>query len=395
MQLRIAHVTATFPPYYSGTGMVCLHNAVGLARLGHEVTVITAAHPPGEYEYPSDITVRRLPVKFRIGNAPLLPSLLKLKNYDIIHLHHPFIFGTELVCVAARAKGIPLVMTHHNDLVGDGLRPLLFNMYSALSLPLLFSTACKFIAVSLDHARECRLAPRFQQRWRDVIEIPNGVDETRFKPGIDTSALRQRLGIPSGAKVALFVGVLDRAHHFKGVNYLLQAFAVLNDPKAHLLIVGEGEMRNNYEEQAKSFGLFGKVHFVGAIPNNALPDYYNAANLVVLPSLPPESFGVVLLEGMACNLPVIASDIPGVRTVVDNGRDGLLVPPANVEALSQALHTLLADTVRSEEMGSRGRKKVETLYSWSVIGHQLEEIYFNLLGHQMSSASVTNGGELL
>jgi len=120
--MRIADVTATFPPYYSGTGMVGYYNALELARRGHAVAVFTAAHPRGENEYPVEMDVRRLPALFRFGNAPVLPGLLGLKEFDIIHLHHPFIFGPEMVLAVSRSRRIPYIITHHNDLIGDGAR---------------------------------------------------------------------------------------------------------------------------------------------------------------------------------------------------------------------------------------------------------------------------------
>ena len=96
--LRIAHVTATFPPYQAGTGIVCYHNARELARRGHVVHVYTASYGDAPAQEDLDgFTIHRLPALFRFGNAPCLPRLLKIKDFDIIHLHHPFIFGAELI----------------------------------------------------------------------------------------------------------------------------------------------------------------------------------------------------------------------------------------------------------------------------------------------------------
>ncbi|MEZ4663014.1 MAG: glycosyltransferase [Caldilineaceae bacterium] len=102
--MKIAHITATFPPYYSSTGMVCYHNARGLAALGHEVTVLTADYPKGAADSPPGVTVRRLPITFRFGNAPFLLDLLRIAEYDVIHLHHPFIFGAEMISAAAAGR---------------------------------------------------------------------------------------------------------------------------------------------------------------------------------------------------------------------------------------------------------------------------------------------------
>jgi glycosyltransferase involved in cell wall biosynthesis len=380
--MRIAHVTATFLPYYSGTGMVCYHNALGLARLGHDVTVITADHPRGSYSYPPEIAVHRLPVAFRLGNAPLLPKLLGLKDFDIVHLHHPFIFGDLLLWAALKARGIPLVLTHHNDLVGDGLRPLLFDSYAAISTRLLFSSASKLAAVSLDHAAHCRLAPLFRRRWDDVVEIPNGVDAELFRPDVDGQAVRRQQNIPAAATVVLFVGVLDRAHHFKGAGLLLKAFASLKRPDAVLMFVGDGELKPKFLAEAAALGIADQVRFAGNVPNAETPPYYAAADLVVLPTAPPESFGIVLIEAMACGKPVITSNLPGVRSVVSDGEDGLLIATGDIADLAAKLGQLLDDPQRRRVMGARGRAKVEAKYAWPAIIPRLAQLYEQALSEQ-------------
>jgi glycosyltransferase involved in cell wall biosynthesis len=364
--------------------MVCYHNAVGLARLGHEVTVITAAHPSGDYSYPLDIRVRRLPVAFRIGNAPLLPTLLGVKDFDIIHLHHPFIFGADLLWVAAKINGIPLVLTHHNDLIGDGLRPILFDSYSAVSARILFETASKLAAVSLDHAAHCRLAPLFGRRWDDVVEIPNGVDADLFHPDVDGAAVRRRHAIAADARVILFVGVLDRAHHFKGAGLLLRAFAGLARQDTVLIFVGDGDLKQQFVDDAAALGIAERVRFIGNIPNSETPPYYTAADVVVLPTAPPESFGMVLIEAMACARPVITSNLPGVRSVVADGEDGLLVKIGDVADLTAKIALLLDDPAQRQVMGRRGRAKVEAKYTWPAIIPRLVALYEEVLSDQVA-----------
>jgi glycosyltransferase involved in cell wall biosynthesis len=379
--MRIAHVTATFPPYYSGTGLVCYHNALELARRGHDVTVLTAAHPPGTYEYPPEIRVQRLPVAFRIGNAPLLPGLLWLRGYDIIHLHYPFIFGAEMIWMLAQRTGIPYIITHHNDLIGDGIRKHLFAAYAAVSARLVMSKASKFGVVSLSHAEACRLTPIFRACWDDVVEIPNGVDTNLFHPTADSHQVYQEYGIAEDTFVLLFVGALDRAHHFKGVPYLLQAFAKLqlDDANMMLLVVGDGDLKEYFASLAGDLNISAKTVFPGSRQHNDLPAFYAASDIAVLPSLPPESFGMVLIEAMACGKPVIASNLPGVRSVVNDGEDGLLVEPGNVADLAAKIQQLLDDPQRRQEMGKRGRAKVERQYSWDAIGAKLEQIYHNVV----------------
>ena len=159
--MRIAQVTATYPPYQGGTGNVCAYAARELARRGHEVQVLTAAAPDGRGNERPDapqapdgacLQVRRLRPLLRVGNAPLLPGLIgALRGFDLVHLHYPFIFGTEAVVLASALYDTPLVVSFHNDLIGDGLRAPLFSIYQRLAACLTLRGAARLCAVSLDH----------------------------------------------------------------------------------------------------------------------------------------------------------------------------------------------------------------------------------------------------
>ena len=107
-----------------------------------------------------------------------------------------------------------------------------------------------------------------------------------------------------------------------------------------------------------------------------LVDYYNSANLLVLPSIDrSEAFGLVLLEAMACAKPVIASNLPGVRTVVEEGKNGLLVRPGQVDDLAKKILIVLSDESLQKQYGNYGYQLVQQKYQWSVIAQQLERIY--------------------
>lgn len=378
--MRVAHITATFPPHWTGTGLVCYHNARELARRGHDIHVYTVALPgfPAE-ETLYGFQVHRLKPLFQIGNAPLLPSLLQLKGFDLIHLHYPFIFGAELIWMVSKIRHIPYVLTYHNDLLGSGLRRRLFEAYFALSAPRVFRGAGKLAAVSLDHAAACKAAPLFRRRWPDVVEISNGVDPEVFRPGLDGGSVRFKLGIPAGAKVITFVGALDRAHPFKGVGYLLRAFARLDDPEAVLLIIGGGDLEPVYKQLASRLGQAERTFFAGVVAHADLPPYYAAADLVILPSFPPESFGMVLVEAMACGRPVIAHNIPGVRSVVSDGQDGFLATPGCLQDLLAKVICLLENASLRTQMGTCGRAKVEAKYAWPKIAAGLEKLYQGIL----------------
>jgi glycosyltransferase involved in cell wall biosynthesis len=378
--MRIAHVSATFPPYLGGAGNVCDSNAKELARRGHEVHVFTAAvEGAPACEVRDRFTVHRLPRLIQIGNMPLLPNLASvLRGFDVVHLHYPFILGAELVRLAAIMSKTPLVVSFHNDLIGDRARAHLFRIYQAISAKLTIRNANRLCVVSSDHYQFSRLHRSLGHLPIKVEELPNGVDLDLFQPDSSDNDIRDRYSIPQNAKLALFVAALDRAHHFKGLSFLLQSAATL-PPDVWLLVVGDGDQRESYQEQALRLGIADRTIFAGAIQHEKTPPYFRSADVTILPSLPPESFGLVLIESLACGTPVIATRLPGVRTVVEDGRDGLLVEPGRPASLAEAMRKILDDEGHRRAMGTSGRAKVEARYGWKGIGAQLECIYDQVL----------------
>lgn len=386
--MRIAHVVATFPPYLAGTGNVCFHNALELAQRGHQVTVFTADRFRLGYVYPDAIAVRHLPVLFRVGNAPFLPSLLRLGSFDVLHLHYPFFFGAEMVFLRSLVGRLPYVVTYHQDVLLPGALGIVTRLHHRALGQWILRQARIVLATSWDYARSSRLASLLRARSGRVHELPNGVDPTRFHPDLDAGPLRARYGVAPAAPIILLVGALDRPHYFKGVPLLLEAFARLRHPRARLLIVGEGDLRGSYQQRAAQMGLGEQVVFCGRVSDDALPAHYAIADLLVLPSTTlGEAFGVVVLEAMASGKPVITSNLPGVRSVVTNGQDGLLVRPGDPDDLAEAIQTLLEDPGRRRAMGEQGRAKVEQRYTWQTIGGQLEEIYQRVVGRSVSETS--------
>lgn len=378
--LRIAHVTATFPPYYAGTGNVCYHNARLLAERGHQVTVLTARWP-GTPDDPPGVTVKRLPGVVQVGNAVLLPGLIPaLRRFDLIHLHYPFIGGGDLTALLARVRRIPLVVTYHNDLRAPGLRGAMFSLYERTAARAILGAARRIAVVADGYGEASPLLRRLSPLPGRVVELPNGVDAEAFRPGLDGSAVRARFGVPATAVVLLFAGGLDTAHHFKRVDLLLRAVASVRDRELWTLIAGDGDLRPQFEALAAALGIAERVRFTGGMAHRELPRVFAAADALVLPSDGTESFGMVLIEAMATGIPVIATDLPGVRDVVDRGRDGFLATPGDLDSLTGALSELVSlPDARRWAMGAQGRAKVERRYAWPRIGDQLEALYAEVL----------------
>lgn len=378
--MKIAHVTATFPPYAGGTGNVCYYNALLLARMGHAVTVFTANRgEPGDYPAPLD--VRRLRAVVRVGNAPLMPGLLaQLRRYDLIHVHYPFIFGQEMIYLLSLLRHLPYVVTYHQDLILQGMKGRAVLLHERLLGQRILRRARRVMFTSLDYARASRVSHLLEQAPDRIAELPNGVDPDRFRPGQDVSALAGQYGIKETDEVVLFVGGLDTPHYFKGVDVLLRAVALLDNPDVKLLVVGDGDLRPAYERQAAALNLQAQVRFCGRVSDEMLPLHYALCDIHVLPSTTMgEAFGVVLLEAMASARPVIASALPGVRSVVDDGQNGYLARPGDAGELAAKLRLLLDDPDGRRAMGQCGRMKAETRYAWGQIARQLETIYMEVL----------------
>ncbi len=393
--MKIAHVTTTFPPYYGGTGTVCYHNAVGAAERGHEVHVFTArlqgmdiaedavSDTPLASMQRLGIRVHRLPPLLRVGNAPCLPQLVRLRDFDIVHLHSPFPFGEEFIFLQSYLRGIPYVITYHQDLIMPGLLGALVKMYWHILGKYLLARAKYVMVTSLDYAQASRIHILMKSMEDRVVAMPNGIDVERFHPDVGVGNLKQRYGLRASDHVILFVGALDRPHYFKGVDVLLRSVAQIKDATVKLLVVGDGDMRPRYQALSGSLGLEGRVTFCGRVSDAALPLHYALCDLLVLPSTTMgEAFGIVLLEAMACGKPVVASNLPGVRSVVSDlfkspagASDGVLVEPGSVGDLREKLCHLLDNPTLRRAMGRRGCAKVRQRYAWPRIIPRLLKVY--------------------
>lgn len=394
--MKIAHVTATFPPRDTGIGNAAYHNAVELARRGHEVHVFTTRpHGMPEEETMAGVSVHRLWSLLPYGKVQLLPSLFgRLRDFDFIHLHMPFYGGAEVVYLLHRLRQVPLVITYHQDVQLPGLAGRVTRGYDHTLCAALLCAADRVCFTSLDYACASRYAPLLEQGHVRAVALPNGVDPAHFKPGPKSDELLQRYHL-YGQKVILFVGALDSAHYSNGVDVLIRALAQLGRPDVSLLLVGRGNMRHNYYREAERLGIQSQVHLPGFISGAALPDYYRLADVTVLPSTAVgEAFAPALLESLASGIPVLASALPGVCAAVRPYWDGFLVQPGSANDLAQKLvETLEMSPVQRHLMGRDGRRKVKQYYTWSHIGGRLEAMYLHVLAERGRAAAVVRKAE--
>lgn len=375
--MKIAHITPVYPPHIGGIGTVAQEYANALTHDGEEVTVFTpqyfTASPPsqGGVKGGCQVLTEQLKPWYQWGNAALIPQLFwKLRSFDVIHLHYPCYGAAEVTALAALIWRKPLILTYHMKTVANGWLGWIFQVYRSLVEPVIFSIADVLCVSSLDYAESVGL------RADKLIELPFSVDAERFHPG-DAPNEREALGIPRDAKVILFVGGLDDAHYFKGVDVLIEACARLTvEEDWRLLIVGDGNRRSMYAQLADQKGIKERVIFAGRVSQEALPEYYRAANVHVLPAVNTcEAFGLVTLEAAASGLPSIVSNLPGVRTLVEERQTGLLVVPGDTSSLTLALRFLLQKDEVRFKLSQNARERIERLFSPDVIFKQLKEVY--------------------
>lgn len=397
MEKSVAIVVCAWPPQGGGIGNNAYYQAIKLAEREYKVGVFTPNFS-GISHSKSGINFFNLPTFLHFGKAGFLIGLWKrLKDYQIIHLYYPF-FGSDLIILIYK-KFYPhakLILHYEMDPIGRGIKGLIFKLHIKMFLGALIKSADRVAVLSMDHAKSSYLAPYLSAQPNKFVELPNGIDTSIFRILTPDEEFKRLNNISVQDKVIIFVGGLDKQHYFKGVPVLLSAFAKL--PKnyfpnvletgvqrgvlqelrgeAKLIIIGDGDLRPKFEQQAGLLGISDRVIFTGWIKNGELPRYYSIADIFVLPSTDKtESFGIVVAEAQACGLPAIVSDWPGVRMTIVDGETGLLVKPNDPDDLTDKLKRLINNNELSKSMGEAGHKNASAKYDWNHVTDKIEKIY--------------------
>lgn len=190
--------------------------------------------------------------------------------------------------------------------------------------------------------------------------IYNGVDINKFSPA--SGSIRQTLNIDDDQFLLVFAG---RLVGWKGLSYVLNALALLQDEQLRFLIVGNGEELVKLQTQARSLGVDHQVIFHESVAHSALPAFYSSGDAGIFPSTGDEAFGITIAEAMACGLPVIGSYIGGIPEVIGNENTaGLLVSPGHPEAIASAIRQLMEDSEKRRVMGHNARQRINNRYTW-------------------------------
>ena len=377
-------VTHTFLPHVGGIEKVVNEQSKRLLTRNFSPVVVTnRIDTPKRYMvdgvpvecYESLNTGFRLGIPYSIPTVPSFPTFIKaVKSSKIVHVHgHPYL--TSLTAAKlAKLYSKPLVLTQHNTFIDynnifDHIERLNDLTVGKQNL----NGADKIIAISnatKDYVLSLGAKPS------KVEVIYNGVDLARFRPITGKrEEMRKKLGIPQNAIVVLTV---RRLVYKNGVDTLIDAanIAIKKNPRIVFLVVGKGPDMESVKLQDAQLGIEANFRLAGFVSDEDLPFYYNAADLFVLPSKSGEGLPLVALEAMACGLPVIATDVGGIREILMEDY-GKLVLPNQPELLAKAILDFASVDFSSRKRELRAM--VEKRFSWDANVERLVEIYEELI----------------
>ena len=367
--LRIALVTEYYYPHLGG---VCEHVhffAREARRRGHHVDVITS-HIPGAEPQPNVIRLGRSQPVYANGSQARVTigwnlrrdvrRALREGNYDVVHVHSPL--TPTLPILAIEEADCPVVGTFHTYF-DRSMGYTLGRRFYQKRLDMLSA------AVAVSHSTTVALNRYFEADWQI---IPNGIDTDVFHPHAPPPP-----GIDKDVPTILFLGRFDPRN---GLTTLIDSFRRVKGKgsrgrEVKLVVVGDGPLREHYYKQANGDN---DITFVGAVLEGR-PSYYAHSSVYACPTT-KASFGITLLESMACETPVVCSDILGFRDVVVDGREALMVPSGDRDALADALVTVLDDQGLAIRLGTTGRHNALE-YSWERVTCRVLDVYQNVLGN--------------
>ncbi len=385
--MNIIIVTSVYAPYRGGQAAVAKEQAEGLVARGHAVTVLVPENKSlknslsinekkelndikireNEEEYLNGVRVIRISPLFTIGIAGYAPSVMKyIRDCDCVLCHYPSFGFIEWAVAAARARKIPYYVWYHFDPVGTWFKKIFFEIYKKLFNNLIIRRAEKIGTASIDYIRHSEISEYVDR----CVEMPFGVNELFFSQ-IDPSSFLSKFNINTDHPYILFVAALDKAHYFKGLDRLLGAIMETDDIR--LVICGDGNMRKYYEDFVGLYNMRDRVVFAGRVSDEELRAAYKGAYVTILPSIDKtEAFGIVLAESMSQGTPVIASDLPGVRSVAREGVMGLLVKPGNILDLREKIEYLFASPDVRKSMSHEAFQHASKHYRWPIHVEALE-----------------------
>ena len=359
-------------PTYGGSGIVATELGKELADRGHEIHFISYALPMRLNTARSNIQYHEVEVTnyplfdhppYALALATKMAEVAQVHQLDLLHCHYaiPHSVSAFLAKSMLRPRRLPVVTTLHGTditLVGSDRSYLPITRFSIDQSDgvTAVSNFLKEATINIIGAKP------------DIEVIYNFVNCEEYKPSADSN-LRARFA-PAGEKLLIHVS------NFRAVKRpgdVIEIFArVQRELPAVLLMVGDGPERSSAEWAARNHGLQDRIHFLGK--QDGIEELIGISDLLLLPS-ETESFGLVALEAMACEVPVVASRVGGLPEVLTDGVEGFLVEPRNTATMAERALTILSSDVVRKEFGRRARAKAHDRFCSTEIIAAYEQFY--------------------
>lgn len=413
--MRIALLTSSYPRFPGdGTAPFIRSIAENLAALGHEIEVVAPYDPlvaplearPGvrlnrfRYVWPErwhimgharslEADVRLRPLTFFLLPLFLAAAFIQLmqvtgrQRSQVIYAHWVLPNGPVAALVAALRR-IPFVLSLHGSDIFVAQRQPLFGAVARW----VFRRAARVTACSPE-LREGAIALGAAP---ETLLLAWGADPELFRPSRRSPGNRQAFG---WRETDVVIAALGRMVYKKGFEVLLRAMQSVPTrcPEARLVLAGDGPLRQSLLQTAERQGMAAFVSLPGRLAWQQVPDFLAEIDVFVLPSVRDpygnqDGLPTVLLEAMSSGAPVIASALGGVKLVIDDGQNGLLVPPGDVPALTAAIEKLVGDPQRRGQLGAAARAAVETRFNWRVVAGRIAELL------EQAVAGTAAGGQM-
>src|SRR3990170_1191801 len=382
---RFCIVTLTFLPHVGGIERVVYEQGKRLMQKGFEVTVVTSKMNTAKTYTVDGIQVRcydSLNTAFGVGIPYSIPQINSFKTFlkcvnesDLIHVHgHPYL-SSLYAAKLAKSYAKPVILTQHNTFIEyeNTFWDHVEWLNDASVGKQVIKNSDRIIAGSNPTKRYVHSLGADPAK---TSVLHNGVDVNRFAPSKTLrDETRRKLGIPTKATVILTV---RRLVYKNGIDTLIEtaATALKQNPKLVFLVVGTGPDLAQVQAKTAQLGISENFKLTGFVSDAELPAYYNAADLFALPSKSGEGLPLVALEAMACGIPVIATDVGGIREIIlaDTGK---LVPPDSPQQMSEAVLEFSSRDL--SELKRKLRVTIEQKFSWEKNVESLLEIYEELI----------------
>jgi 1,2-diacylglycerol 3-alpha-glucosyltransferase len=385
--MRILMLSHGYPPTISGVTLVVQKVARAMANRGHQVTVVTASDHGAPYRSEDEGVqlwrVRSAPNPFwSEGRLPLLGyerlrEIVDEVKPEVINTHDSALLSWQLYRFEHRKTHIPEILTCHFL-----PRFVTYYVHAGDVIEEMVEDITWDFTLRMMHGFDHVIFPTGTQRslfQEEGLEVPssvisNGLDISRYTPGEEDDSLAEKYGLPSRPRVL----VVGRLALDKKIDVLIRAMSALEN--IHLIIVGRGDDRQRLQDVAHDLNLDDQIHFLGYVPEEDLPGLYRAADIFAIAS-DVEVQSIPTLQAAATGLPIVAANAAALPELVQDGRNGYLVPVGDAAAFAAALARILEDADRAQAF-SRASLQIGRRHADEMTFQAYEQLF-----HQVSNGS--------